>query len=120
MQVLSAAAMLGIMGASSLAFADSWRARAALEPDSPAICRQADVSTLVFNFAETGSGLSGKTTNGQDFSAPVGIDGSVSTTLTLPVGGRNFVVSLTGNAKSRALQVFNKEYSCRFRLTPLQ
>jgi hypothetical protein len=120
MWALSAAAMLCIVSGSSLALADSWQAKAALEPDSPAICRQADVSTLVFNFADTGSDLSGKTTDGHNFLAPIGTDGSVSTTITLPVGGRNFVVALTGNAKSRALQVFNKEYSCRFKLTPVQ
>ena len=120
MRTLSATAMLGIVGASNLASADSWRATAALEPESPSVCRQADLSKLVFDFAETGSELSGKTTDGHNFSAPVGIDGSVSTTITVPVGERNFAVDLTGNAKSRDLQVFNKQYSCRFKLTPMQ
>ena len=43
MRVLSAAAMLGMVAASSQAFADPWRATAALEPQSPAVCRQADI-----------------------------------------------------------------------------
>ena len=120
MRILSAAAMLGILGGSSLAFADPWRATAALQPESPAVCRQADLSKVVFDFAETGSELSGKTTNGQNFSAPIAIDGSVSTTITVPVDGKNFAVALTGNAKSRELQVFNKKYACRFRLVPVQ
>jgi hypothetical protein len=111
--------MLGIIGTSGMALAEPWRATAALEPDAPVACRQADVSKLVFDFAETGGALSGKTTNGHDFSAPVAADGSVSTTITIPVDGRNFAVALTGNARSRDLQVFNKEYSCRFRLTPM-
>ena len=120
MRALSAAAMLAIVGASNVALADPWRAQAALEPDAPTLCRQADVSKLVFDFAETGSQLSGRTTDGHDFSAPVGTDGSVSTTITVPVSGRNFVVDLTGNARSRELQVFNKKYACRFKLTPMQ
>ena len=120
MRVLSAAAMLGMVAASSQVFADPWRATAALEPQSPAVCRQADVSKLVFDFAETGGELSGKTIEGHNFSAPIDTEGSVTTTITVPVGGKSFTVDLTGNVKSRQLQVFNKEYSCRFKLMPLQ
>jgi hypothetical protein len=120
MRALSAAALLGIVGASSVALADPWRATAALAPESPALCRQADLSKLFFDFADAGSELSGKTTNGHIFSAPVAADGSVSTTITIPVDGKNFAVDLTGNAKSRELQVFNRQYSCRFKLTPMQ
>jgi len=75
---------------------------------------------LVFDFTETGTELSGKTTGGHDFRAPVAADGSVSTTIKVPVGAKEFVVDLVGNAKSRQLQVFNKEYSCRFNLSPIQ
>jgi hypothetical protein len=119
MRALSAAAILAIVGVSNGALADPWRATPSLEPASPVVCRQADLSKLVFDFAETGSQLSGKTSNGQDFSAPVAIDGSVSTTIMVPVGEKSFAVDLTGNAKSRELQVFNREYACRFRLTPV-
>jgi len=119
MRILSAAVMLAVIGTSSVALADAWRATAALEPESPALCEQADLSKLVFDFAEAGSELSGKTNNGHDFRAPVTADGSVSTTITIPVEGRNFSVDLTGNAKSRELQVFNKKYACRFKLTPM-
>ena len=83
-------------------------------------CRQADVSKLVFDFAESDSVLSGKTTDGHTFSAPIATDGSVAATITVPVGGREFSVDLTGNAKSREFQVFNKRYSCRFKLSPMQ
>ncbi|CAN5640304.1 hypothetical protein BH10PSE6_BH10PSE6_12360 [soil metagenome] len=120
MRMRSAAAMLAVIGTSSPAFADAWRATAALEPESPALCRQADLSKVVFDFAEAGSELSGKTTNGHAFLAPVAADGSISTTITVPVDGKNFAVDLTGNAKSRDLQVFNKKYSCRFKLRPMQ
>jgi len=119
MRMVSAAALLGIVGGSSVAFAEPWRAVATLDPTSPAACRQADVSKLVFDFAQTGDELVGKTTDGHNFSAAVAADGSVATTITVPVSGRNFVVDLTGNAKSRDLQVFNQQFSCGFKLTPL-
>lgn len=120
MRAIFVSAMLGIGATSSSAAADPWRARPSLAPESPAICRQADLSKVVFDFADMGANLSGKTNNGQDFSAPVGRDGSVSTTITVPVDGREFDVDLTGNARSRDLQVFNRRFSCRFVLTPVQ
>ena len=120
MRALSAAAMLGIVATSSSAAADPWRARPSLAPESPAICRQADLSKVVFDFADMGTELSGKTNSGHDFSAPVGSDGSVSTTIKVPVDGKDFDVDLTGNARSRDLQVFNRRFSCRFMLTPVQ
>lgn len=119
-RALAATAILGIVATSSYAAADPWRARPALTPDSPIICRQADLTKVVFDFAQTGTELSGRTNNGHGFSTPVGSDGSVSTTITVPVDGKEFAVDLTGNARSRALQVFNKRYSCRFTLTPVQ
>ena len=120
MRTVAAAVVLGIVGASSPAFADAWRARAALEPESPANCREADVSKLFFEFTELGSQLSVKTNDGQMFSALVATDGSVKTTITAPVGTKKFTVDLTGNAKTRELEAFNKEYSCRFKLIPIQ
>jgi hypothetical protein len=111
---------LGIAGAPGVASADPWRATASLEPQSPAICRQADVSKLVFDFAHTGSELLGKATGGQAFSAPVATDGTVAAAITVPVDGESFDVDLTGNAMSRQLEVFNRKFSCRFRLTPLR
>lgn len=120
MRALAGAAMLGIVATSSYAAVDPWQARPALTQESPAICRQADLSKVVFNFAQTGTELAGKTTNGHDFSAPVGSDGSVSTTITVPIDGKEYSLDLTGNARSRDLQVFNKRYSCRFTLTPVQ
>lgn len=120
MRTLSATAMLGIFGTATHAAADPWRARPSLSPESPAICRQADLSKVVFDFAHNGTQLSGRTNNGHDFLAPVAGDGSVSTTITVPVDGKEFAVDLTGNAQSRDLQVFNRRFSCRFVLTPVQ
>jgi hypothetical protein len=89
-------------------------------PDPPADCREADISKLFFDFTETGGELSVRTTDGQTFSAPVAGDGSVTTPITAPVGAKKFAVELTGNAKTRELEAFNKEYSCRFKLIPMQ
>ena len=54
------------------------------------------------------------------FSAPIGPDGSVQTTFTLPVGAKSLSIDLTGNVKTREMEAFNKRYSCRFKLTPVQ
>jgi hypothetical protein len=120
MRTLAAVVVLGIVGASSLAFADAWRANAVLQPESPTICREADVSKLFFDLTGTGSELSVKTADGQMFSAPVADDGSFTTTITAPVGAKKFTVDLTGNATTRDLEAFNKEYLCRFKLIPIQ
>ena len=92
----------------------------ALEPGSPPDCKQADVSHLLFDLADTGNELSVKTSSGGAFSAPIGPDGSVRTTFKLPVGAKSFSVDLIGNAKTREMEAFNKQYSCRFKLTLLQ
>lgn len=113
------AVMLALVAASPAALAEAWRATAALAPESPATCRQADISKLYFDFTETGSALLLKTSDGQTFSAPVASDGSVATTVTVPVGAKKFAVDLTGNARTRELQAFNTRYACRFTLTPL-
>lgn len=118
-RLFSVTTLLALAGASSVALAEPWRALATLDPRSPAACRLADVSKLVFDFAQTGSQLVGKTTGGHDFSAAIATDGSVATTITVPVSGKTFVVDLSGNAKSRDLKVFNRQYSCRFTLTPM-
>ena len=72
--------VLGVVGAAPLALADAWQAKPALEPGSPPDCKQADVSHLLFDLADTGNELSVKTSSGEAFSAPIGPDGSVKTT----------------------------------------
>jgi hypothetical protein len=120
MRALAAFVVLGVVGASSVALAEAWRAKVALAPESPPNCREADVSKLFFDLAETGDELSVKTNTGEAFSAPVAADGSVKTTFTAPVGAKKFSMDLTGNVRTRELEAFNKEYSCRFKLTPVQ
>jgi hypothetical protein len=120
MRTLAALIMLGVVGAAPLALAEAWRAKPGLEPGSPPDCKEADVSNLFFDLADTGNELSVKTSSGEAFSAPIDSDGSVKTTFTLPIGAKSLSVDLSGNVKTREMEVFNKRYSCRFKLTPVQ
>ena len=120
MRTLVALVVLGVISAAPMALADAWRAKPALEAGAPPDCKDADVSNLFFDLADTGNDFSVKTSSGEVFSAPIRPDGSVATTLTVLVGKRNLSVDLTGNVKTREIEVFNKQYSCRFKLTPVQ
>ena len=111
--------MLGIVGAAPPALADTWRAKPVLELGAPSNCTEADVSKFFLDLADTGNELSVKTSSGEAFSAPIAADGYVKTTLTIPVGERNLSIDLTGNVKTREMEAFNKQYSCRFKLTPV-
>jgi hypothetical protein len=120
MRTLAALVVLGVVGAAPLALAEAWRAKPGLEPGSPPDCKEADVSNLFFDLADTRNELSVKTSSGEAFSAPIGPDGSVETTFALPIGAKSLSFDLTGNVKTREMEVFNKRYSCRFKLTPVQ
>jgi len=120
MRTLAAFVVLGVVGAAPVALAGAWRAKPALELGSPPACNEAHVSNLFFDLADTGTELSVKPSSGEEFSAPIGPDGSVKTTFQLPVGAKSFSVDLIGNVKTREMEAFNKQYSCRFKLTPLQ
>ena len=119
MRKLVSLVVLSVIGAAPPALAEVWRAKPVLELGAPPNCKEADVSNLFFDLAETGNELSVKSSSGEVFSAPIAADGYVKTTLTVPVGKRNLSVDLTGNVKTREIEAFNKEYSCRFKLTPL-
>jgi hypothetical protein len=120
MRTLATFIVLGLVGAAPMALAEAWRAKPALDPGSPPDCKEADVSHLLFDLEDTGNELSVKTSSGEAFSAPIDSDGSVETTFTLPIGAKSLSVDLTGNVKTREMEVFNKRYSCRFKLTPVQ
>ena len=120
MRTLTALVVLGVVGVAPFVRAEPWRAKPALELGSPPACKEADVSNLFFDLADTGNELSVKTSSGEAFSAPIGPDGAVETTFTLPIGAKSLSVDLTGNVKTREMEVFNKRYSCRFKLTSVQ
>jgi hypothetical protein len=120
MRTLAVIVLLGLMGAAPLAHADAWRARPALESGAPGACEQADVSDLFFDLSDMGHELSLRPSRGEALLAPIGPDGSVAATFTVPVGRRNLAVDLTGNVKNREMEVFNKQYACRFKLVPVR
>jgi len=121
MRALAAVVVLSIISASPPAFAETWRTKVALmEAESPANCAEADVSKLFYQVTVTGNEFSAKTSTGEAFSTPVAADGSVKTTFTGSLGAKTFSIDLTGNVKTRELQAFNRKYSCRFKLQPVQ
>jgi hypothetical protein len=120
MRTLTVIVVLGLMGAAPLARADAWRARPALESGAPAACEKADVSDLFFDLSDMGHELSLRPSRGEALLAPIRPDGSVAATFTVPVGRRNLSVDLTGNVKNREMEVFSKQYACRFKLVPVR
>jgi len=70
MRSLETLVVLGIIGAAPLALAEAWRAKPVPELGAPPDCKEADVSNLFFDLADTGNELSVKTSSGQAFSAP--------------------------------------------------
>jgi hypothetical protein len=72
MHTFAALVVLGVVGAAPLALAEAWRAKPGLEPGSPPDCKEADVSNLFFDLADTRNELSVKTSSGEAFSAPIG------------------------------------------------
>jgi hypothetical protein len=89
-----------------------------LDPASPFLCRQADVSNVVLEFSETATELTVRTPENGIFAVPIAADGFINGAIAVPVGRRHFAVDLTGNVKNRALQIYNREYACRFDLRP--
>ena len=120
MRTVAAIVVLGLVGAAPLAQADAWRARPALESGAPAACERADVSDLFFDLSDLGHELSLRPSRGEALLAPIGPDGSVAATFIVPVGRRNLSVDLTGNVKNREMEVFNRQYACRFKLVPVR
>ena len=121
MRALAAIVVLGVASTLSPAFAETWRTKVTLmEAASPSNCVEADVSKLFYDVTVTGNELSVKTSSGGTFSAPVGADGSVKTSFTGSLGAKTYAIDLTGNVKTREFEAFNKRFSCRFKLTPVQ
>ena len=120
MRTFAVIVVLGLVGAAPLARADVWRAKPALESGAPAACGQADVSDLFFDLSDLGHELSLRPSRGEALLAPIRPDGSVVATFTVPVGRRNLSVDLTGNVKNREMEVFNRQYACRFKLVPVR
>jgi hypothetical protein len=121
MRALAAVVLLGVVSASPPAFAETWRTKVALmETASRPACVGADVSKLFYDLTVTASELSVKASSGETFWAPIAADGTVKTSVTGSLGANTYSLDLTGNVKTREFQAFNKQYWCRFKLTPAQ
>ena len=120
MRTLAIIVVLGLVGAAPLAHADGVAGEAGARMGAPAACEKADVSDLFFDLADMGHELSLRPSRGEALLAPIGPDGSVAATFTVPVGRRNLSVDLTGNVKNREMEVFNRQYACRFKLVPVR
>lgn len=120
-RALAAVAVLSIFASSPPAFAETWRTKVTLmEAGSLSNCVEADVSRLFYDLTVADSELTIKADSGKTFSAPVASDGSVKTTFMGSLGANTYSLELTGNVKTREFEAFNKRFSCRFRLTPVQ
>ena len=80
-----------------------------VQPDSSLSCQEADVSNSFFELTQTGNELLVKANTGESFSAPIAPDGSVKTSN----------MDFSGNVNARDYEAFNKQSSCRFKLTPV-
>jgi hypothetical protein len=121
MRALAAVAVLSIVTSSPPASAETWRTKVTLmEAGSPSNCVEADVSKLFYDLTVTDRQLSVKADSGETYSTPVAADGSVKTTFTGSLGANVYSLELTGNVKTREFEAFNKRFSCRFKLTPVQ
>lgn len=121
MRALATVAVLSFVGLMPPALAQTWRTKVMLmEASSPANCVEADVSKLFYDLTVTDRELSVKTDSGKTFSTPVAADGSVNATFTASFGANTYSLELTGNVKTREFEAFNKRFSCRFKLTPMQ
>ncbi len=121
MRALATIAVLGIVTLSPPVLAETWRTKVTLmEVGSPANCVEADVSKLFYDLTVTDGELSVKTDSGKTYSTPVAADGSVKTTFMGSLGANTYSLELTGNVKTREFEAFNKRFSCRFKLTPVQ
>jgi hypothetical protein len=121
MRTLAAIVVLSVVSALPPAFAETWRTKVTLmEANSPSNCVEADVSKLFYDVTVTGNEFSLKAGSGETVSTPVAADGSVKTSFTGSVGANRYSLDLTGNVKTREFEAFNKRFSCRFKLTPVQ
>jgi hypothetical protein len=120
MRAVASLVVLSVI-ASAPAFADSWRTKVALlEERSSSNCVDADVSRLTYDLAVTDNSFSMVSSSGEKVSAPVAADGSTQTSFTGSLGRRQFALQLTGNVRTRDIEISNARYSCHFKLMPVR
>ena len=95
--------------------AETWMTRIDLVPESSAkTC--AEVPQVMWTLTLEAGTFSGANNFGAKFSTPVGPDGTVKASYTGKSGSNEtFEMELTGNVKTRQVELFNAKYSCRYR-----
>ena len=119
MRKLGLILFLGIIGASTAASAETWKASLALVTEkSPAACAQPETAKVSWDLTLEGNTFSGVSNAGAHFSTTADADGAVKTTYSGIVGVSKYFVELSGNAKTRQIELHNTQYGCFFRLVP--
>lgn len=97
--------------------AETWMARIDLVPESSApTCTE--VPQVMWTLTLEAGTFSGVNNFGAKISAPVLADGTVTASYAGKAeSNETFEMVLTGNAKTRQLEIFNAKYSCRYKFT---
>jgi hypothetical protein len=97
--------------------AETWTTRIDLVPESSApTCTE--VPQIMWTLTLEAGTFSGMNNFGAKFSTPVGPDGAVTASYTGNAGGNEtFEMVLSGNTKTRQLEIFNAKLSCRYKFT---
>ena len=95
--------------------AETWATRIDLVPESSAqTC--AEVPQVIWTLSLEAGTFSGINNFGAKFSTSVGPDGAVTASYTGKAGSNEtFEMVLTGNVKTRQVEIFNERLSCRYR-----
>lgn len=95
--------------------AEVWTSRIELVPESSAqAC--AEVPQVMWTLNLEAGTFSGVNNFGAKFSTSVGPDGAVTASYTGKAGSNEtFEMVLSGNVKTRQLEIFDSKYSCRYR-----
>jgi hypothetical protein len=119
MRKLGLVVVLAIVGASTAASAETWKAGLELVKEkSPAACAQPETAKVSWDLTFEGNTFSGVSNAGAHFSTTAATDGAVTTTYSGIIGVSKYFVELSGNAKTRQIELHNTQYGCFFRLVP--
>ncbi|MPZ32714.1 MAG: hypothetical protein GEV13_17260 [Rhodospirillales bacterium] len=109
-------ATLIAIGLSNVAAAETWKADLVLIPErSLQHCSQGDVSRATWTFKLEGDAFSGVAAAGRNFTTKANPDGSIRVTYPTNAGES----LMTGNVKTKQLEIWNGKFSCRYKLVPL-
>ena len=119
MQKLGLVVVLAIVGASTAASAETWKAGLELVKEkSPPACAQPEIAKVSWDLTFECNTFSGVSNAGAHFSTTAEADGAVKTTYSGIVGVSKYFVELSGNAKTRQIELHNAQYGCFFKLVP--